>query len=65
MPRIEGTYLKFVNKQAQKGLVKTISPEATFRIDTQIADAFEKAHKKSVKKQVNSAHLLFNRLGIK
>ena len=59
--RIQGTYNKFINIQAQKGNVSVISPDKSMRIDEKIADAFHRAAKKALKKQRNSENLLKNR----
>lgn len=59
--RIQGTYNKFINIQAQKGKVSVISPDKAMRIDEKIADSFHRAAKKALKKQRNSENLLKNR----
>lgn len=50
MIRIESTYNKFIQKEAAKGNVKTITPDAALRIDIGISEAFTKCIRKSKKK---------------
>lgn len=55
MIRIQSTYNKFIQKEAAKGNVKTITPDAALRIDMGISEAFTKASEKAKRKQINSA----------
>lgn len=62
MIRIQSTYNKFIQKEAAKGNVKTITPQAALRIDIGISEAFTKASEKAKRKQINSAIAIAKRI---
>lgn len=61
MARLKGTYSAFVATLEEKGVVTTLSHEATVRIDVKISDAFSSAQRTAVVKQQNSVQLMKQR----
>lgn len=61
MARIKSTYSVYVATQEEKGVVKSVSHEATVCIDTRISKAFSSAQKRATIKQVNSVKLMKQR----
>lgn len=60
--RIQSTYNKFIQREIAKANVRFLSPEVSLRIDTKIADAFNKASQKAKRKQIISAIAIANRI---